>query len=57
MALFIFFANSSFAKIKPPLGPRNVLCVVEVTTSAYGTGFWCAPFATKPAICAISTMK
>ncbi len=26
-------------RIKPPLGPRKVLCVVVVTTSAYGSGF------------------
>ena len=32
--------NSSFffARIMPPRGPRRVLCVVVVTTSAYGTG-------------------
>ena len=34
IALFNFLPNSSFAKIKPPRGPRNVLCVVDVTTSA-----------------------
>ena len=40
IAEFTFFANSSsFVKIIPPRGPRNVLCVVVVTISAYGTGF------------------
>ena len=34
-ALFIFFIISSeFVSINPPLGPLNVLCVVDVTTSA-----------------------
>jgi hypothetical protein len=27
------------ARIRPPRGPRSVLCVVVVTTSAKGTGF------------------
>ena len=31
-------AYSLRAKIIPPLGPRRVLCVVIVTTSAYGNG-------------------
>ena len=30
-----------FIRMKPPRGPRSVLCVVEVTTSACGTGFGC----------------
>ena len=34
----LIFTKFFFAKIKPPRGPRNVLCVVDVTTS-YGTGF------------------
>jgi hypothetical protein len=41
----------------PPRGPRSVLCVVVVTTSAYGTGDGCSPAATSPAMCAMSTMK
>ena len=43
--------------IIPPRGPLNVLCVVDVTTSAYSTGFGWRPAATNPAICAISTIK
>src|SRR5690606_42036804 len=39
------------------LGPPNVLCVVVVTTSAYGTGFGCSPAATRPAKWAMSTMS
>ena len=58
IAEFTFFANSSsFVKIMPPRGPRKVLCVVVVTISAYGTGFGCKPAATRPAICAISTIN
>ncbi len=35
-----FFINSSlFVKIIPPLGPLKTLWVVEVTTSAYSSGF------------------
>ena len=30
---------SSFIRMMPPRGPRRLLCVVEVTTSACGTGF------------------
>ena len=36
------------AKIIPDLGPLNVLCVVDVTTSANGTGEGYKPAATKP---------
>ena len=57
IALSTFFANSGLQKIIPPRGPRNVLCVVVVTKCACGTGFGCKPAATKPAICAISTIK
>ena len=42
-------------RIAPARGPRSVLCVVNVTTSAYGTGDGCAPPATRPAMCAAST--
>ena len=53
-----FFANSSLlVRIIPPLGPRNTLCVVDVTTSAYSIGFGYTPPATKPEKCAISTNK
>ena len=54
-----FFVSSSFARarINPPRGPRSVLCVVVVTTSAYGTGFGYWSAATSPATCAMSTMK
>ncbi len=38
-------------------GPRSVLCEVEVTKSACGTGEGCAPVATSPAMCAMSTMR
>src|SRR5699024_11993366 len=37
-ALSIPLAYFSLHKIIPPRGPRNVLCVVVVTKSAYGTG-------------------
>ena len=38
-ALLIFFDISSlFVKIMPPRGPRKLLWVVDVTTSAKGTG-------------------
>ena len=52
-----FSAASAEARIIPPLGPRSVLCVVVVVTSAYGIGLGCAPPATRPAICAISTIS
>ena len=56
--LLNFFINASlFVKIIPPLGPRNTLWVVDVTTSAYLVGFGYAPPATKPEKCAISTKK
>ena len=38
MALSICFAYCSLQRIMPPLGPRRVLCVVVVTTSAHGHG-------------------
>ena len=38
-------------------GPLRVLCVVEVTTSANGTGFGWRPVATRPAKWAMSTMS
>ena len=41
----------------PARGPRRVLCVVVVTMCACGTGEGCAPPATSPAKCAMSTMK
>ena len=43
-------------RINPPRGPLSVLWVVDVTTSAYGTGSgWALP-ATRPAKCAMSTI-
>ena len=58
-AEFNFFSNSGLllAKIIPDLGPRSVLWVVEVTTSAYGIGEGYTPAATSPDIWAISTNK
>ena len=50
-------SSPSFVRMRPPRGPRSVLWVVEVTTSAWGKGLGCAPVATRPAICAISTMS
>ena len=50
-------AASLLARIMPPLGPRRVLWVVVVTTSAYGIGLMCSPAATRPAMWAISTIK
>ncbi len=45
-----FFSSSSFDLqiIIPPLGPLKVLWVVDVTTSAKGTGLGYTPAATKP---------
>ncbi len=43
--------------IAPARGPRSVLWVVVVTTSAYGTGDGCAPPAMSPAMCAASTIR
>ena len=48
-------AYFSFARIMPLRGPRRVLCVVEVTMSAYGHGLGCSPAATRPEKCAMST--
>jgi len=42
-------------RIIPERGPRKVLCVVEVTMCACGTGEGCTPPATSPAKCAMST--
>ncbi|MCY1375940.1 hypothetical protein D9M69_633930 [compost metagenome] len=38
MALLIAFSCSAFIRMMPPRGPRRLLWVVEVTTSANGTG-------------------
>ena len=43
--------------MNPPRGPRSVLCVVEVTKSACGTGSGCSFAATSPAMWAMSTMN
>ena len=41
----------------PPLGPLNVLWVVEVTMWAYFTGLLSRPAAIMPAVWAMSTMR
>ncbi len=57
-ALLIFLPSSgSFDRIMPPRGPRSVLCVVVVTTCACGSGLGNRSAATRPAKCAMSTMK
>ena len=48
---------SSLVRITAPRGPRRVLCVVVVTTCACGKGEGCAPPATSPAKCAMSTIR
>ena len=48
---------SFLANIIPDRGPRSVLCVVEVTMSAYSKGLWAAFPATRPETCAMSTMR
>ena len=40
-----------------PRGPRRVLCVVVVITSACPTGDGCAPPAIRPAMCAMSATR
>ena len=56
-ALLIALICSLVQTIRPPRGPRSVLCVVMVATSACGTGLGCTLAATRPAMCAMSTMK
>ena len=41
----------------PPRGPRSTLCVVNVTTSANGTGDGITLPATSPMKCAASTIR
>jgi hypothetical protein len=53
--LSIAFWCSARQRIMPPRGPRSVLCVVVVTTSANGTGDGYTPVAASPAKCAMST--
>ena len=55
--LSIAFANSFLHSIIAPRGPLRVLCVVIVTTSAYGIGDGYEPPAINPATCAISATK
>ena len=57
IALSIAAACSERDTMHPPRGPRSVLCVVKVTTSAYGTGLGCAPPAMSPAMWAASNRK
>ena len=54
---FLCSSSCGRARISPPRGPRSVLCVVVVTTSANGTGFGYSPLAMRPATWAMSTMK
>ena len=54
IALLIAAPYSSFDRMQPPRGPRSVLWVVKVTTSAKGTGLGWAPPAIRPAMCAAS---
>mmetsp|Transcript_28217 Transcript_28217/g.63810 ORF Transcript_28217/g.63810 Transcript_28217/m.63810 type:complete len:202 (-) Transcript_28217:590-1195(-) len=56
-ALSICSRNSLRQKIIPPRGPRRLLCVVVVTTSACGKGEGCKPVATKPLMWAMSTKR
>ncbi|MOA32025.1 hypothetical protein D3C78_1532130 [compost metagenome] len=58
-AEFSFFSISSLAlaRIRPPRGPRRVLWVVVVTTSAKGIGLGYRPAATRPATWAMSTNR
>ena len=56
-ALSIAAACSALHTIMPPRGPRRTLWVVNVTTSAYGTGLGIALPATSPMKCAASTMR
>ena len=55
----IFFVTSSFSRamMKPLRGPRRVLWVVDVTTSATGTGLEYSPAAMSPDTCAMSTIS
>ena len=58
MAEFTFLAiASSLVRIMPPRGPRKVLCVVVVATSAKPSGLGCNPAATSPAKWAMSTKR
>ena len=57
MALSILGPSSALLRMAPPRGPRSVLCVVSVTTSAMPTGLGCAPPAMRPAMCAMSNMS
>ena len=56
-ALSIAFACSSLHRIMAPRGPRSALWVVNVTTSACGTGDGYAPPATSPMKWEASTQR
>ena len=56
-ALSMALACSALQTNAPPRGPRSTLCVVKVTTSAYGTGLGIALPATRPMKCAASTIR
>ena len=55
-SLSISLAQTSLQRIRPPRGPRSVLCVVDVTNSQWGTGDGWSPAATRPAMWAMSAM-
>ena len=56
-ALSIAVACSAVVMIMAPRGPRRVLCVVVVITSAWPTGDGCAPPAIRPAMWAMSATR
>ncbi len=53
----IILACSLSQRIRPPLGPRSVLCVVPVTKWATPTGVGWSPVATAPAMWAMSAKR
>ena len=55
--IFLVISLFSLAKIMPPRGPLKVLWVVDVQTSANGTGLGYKPAAISPETCAMSTKK
>ena len=50
-------ASSAVVRMIAPRGPRSVLCVVVVTTWAWGTGLGYSPATTSPATWAMSAMR
>ncbi len=49
--------SGSLLRMRPPRGPRSTLCVVVLTTCAWGSGEGYAPPATNPEKCAMSTSR